>query len=299
MRAMNRRPSPGARARFLLCVVPLIGWLAACGGGGGDGGGPTDPLDDEFLGVGSGARPITLIDEPVAISEFGFGFQFNYSDGFTSPGRLTATVSYEPAATLVQVTFARSDGLGGCGGGPLPSNCTSLGEVEASDGQAVLVVESVPALAVPAEIFNPDPESPFYDLLVLPQAAVEAHLLVRFEPDPNAPRPPEIGGVYALDATLTGAQCGDPALSGPFQLSVDQIGVFIEGSIHEADGFFTGRVEGDGSFEMSGEVTPVEGGATTTLTLTGRVTGTSMSGNFSRQWPDGCVSMGTFSGSRR
>ena len=296
MGVMNRMPWLGARARFPSSFLPLSFCLAACGGGGG-GSGPTAPIDDEFLGVGSGARPITLVDETFTIREFGSDFSFSYLDGFTSPGRMTATVSYEPAATPVRVVFARQEGnIGGCAI-PLPSHCTSLGAVETSDSPAVLVVESVPPLPVPDAPFQPAPDAPRYELVVETQATVEAHLLVSFEPDPNAPRPPEMEGTWALNAILTGPQCGSPALSGPFQIFVDQSGVFIEVSVHEAEGLMTGRAEVDGSFEMSGEITPVEGGATTSATMSGRVDGNSMSGNFSRQWPDGCVSMGTFSGS--
>lgn len=281
--------------RRLVTVLSCVIAMASCGGGGGNS--PTDPNDGEFSGVGSGARPITLVDETWTITEFGIGYQLGYSDGFTSPGRMTATVTYEPATALVRVAFARKEGdLGGCTI-PLPSHCTSLGGVETSDGRAVLVVEPVPPLPVPAVLFEPNAAA--YDLVVDADPTVQAHVLVRFEPDPNAPRPPEIDGTWSLDATLNGAGCGSPAFSGPFRIFVEQTGVIVEGSIHEADGILTGRAEVDGSFEMSGDVTPGGGGVTTLATLTGQVRGTSMSGSFSRRWPDGCVSSGTFSGSRR
>ena len=69
------------------------------------------------------------------------------------------------------------------------------------------------------------------------------------------------------------------------------------GFVGDTDSLLRGQVDFDGAFELGGDLTQ-EGGPMTIVTFTGRVTGSSMSGNFTREWPDGCVGSGTFSGGR-
>ena len=225
----------------------------------------------------------------------------------TRPGRLTVSVNWEPAATQARLRLVRNELPESTDCLNLPeAGCTIIHEGASGSSPQEFVIDPLPALLVPPSD-NSFGDAHYLQIFTDGSVEIQGTMRATLIPDLTAPGFPIIEGGWDLRATVTApTNCAGQVFSGLFDISFSQDLFDVVGSILNTDNsFLEGRLEIDGTFVLAGEVTPLHGenneirGVTRQVTMTGQVSGNSMSGSISERFADGCTSTSTFSGNKQ